>query len=133
MALRKLRNYRDAGVFVYLIGSEDIAKDYVDSPMSRKKDEPKQEPYSIKGTVNLPGRLAECLSHLPDILCHARLLNGEVTWITEPEPLPGGVAHWDAKDRFGRLDKYETGDVKKMCLKLYGAEIQKEIYAAGRT
>lgn len=125
--LRRLRNLRDHGVFIYFTASEDIAKDYVKGPL--EKGGGQQEPYSIRGTVNLPGKLAEGLAHLPDILCHARLLNGKPMWITECEPLPGGAAHWDAKDRFGRLPKYIDPSIRSMCVKLYGQEIAERIYS----
>lgn len=130
--LRRLRNLRDKGIFIYFTASEDIAKDYVKSPMETKKGQAVQEPYSVRGTVNLPGKLAEGLAHLPDILCHARLLNGKAMWVTECDPLPGGVAHWDAKDRFGRLEKYIEPNVRLMCVKLYGQEVAEKIYSLAR-
>jgi AAA domain len=133
--LRRLRNYREKGVVIYMTASEDISKDYVNNPL-QKKDVPggqAEEPYSIRGTVNLPGKLAEGLAHLPDILCHVRLMGNEPTWITEPEPLGGGAAWWDAKDRYGRLPKYMNPDVRGMFKAIYGEEVTKAIYAAGRT
>jgi hypothetical protein len=127
--LRRIRNYRDQGVFIYLVGGEDIAKDYVRNPMEkRQKGEAAPEPYSIKGTVQMPGQLAAGLSHIPDIMCHARPSNGVVVWVTEPEPLPGGAAHWDAKDRFGRLNKYEAPNIITICSKLYGPAGMEAIY-----
>lgn len=127
--LRRIRNYRDMGVFVYLTAAEDIAKDYIRNPMERRAaGEPAPEAYSVKGTVQLPGQLAEGLVHLPDILCHTKLLNGAVTWVTEPEMLPGGGAHWDAKDRFGRLPRYAEPNIIRICQRLYGMEGAAAIY-----
>lgn len=121
MVIRRLRNIRDSGVFVYLTGGEDIAKDYVNNPLEKRPaGAPAPEPYSIKGTVNLPGQLAGALSHIPDILMHAKLFNGQIKWVTQPDMLPGGGAHWDAKDRYGRLDKYEDPNFRDMMVKLYG-------------
>jgi hypothetical protein len=132
--LRKLRNYRSAGVFIYMTAAEDISKEYVRSPREkREKGSPPPEPYSIRGTVNVPGKLVEALAHLPDILCHARLVNGKPIWVTQPEPITGGDAFWDAKDRFGRLDKYELPNFRAMCVKLYGLEVAKAIYAHGES
>ena len=131
-ALRKLRNYRDQGVFVYFTGSETISKDYVRNPMEkRERGASAPEPYSVRGTVNLPGQLADGIGHVPDLLFHARLMNNQPTWVTAPEPLPGGDAWWDAKDRYGRLEKYIEPNVRKICDKLYGEEGRKAIYASG--
>src|SRR5260370_19688087 len=112
IALRRLRAYRDSGVFVYMTGSEVIDKDYVTDPRSAKKGSQPEEAYSIKGTINLPGKLAGTVPHLVDVLAHARALNGEPVFVTAQEPLPGGSAHWEAKDRFGRLDKYMAPNIR---------------------
>lgn len=129
MALRKLKNYRDQGIVVYLIGSEDISKDYVNSPLEKRKPgSAPAEPYNIRGTVNLPGKLAEGLAHIPDILCHARLMSGNIVWVTKPEPITGGDAFWDGKDRFGRLEEYMNPSCRDMFVKLYGVEVASQIY-----
>lgn len=129
-ALRKLRNWRDQGVFVYMTGGEEIAKDYVNNPMEKRDPQkPPPEPYSVRGTVSLPGQLANAIAHIPDILCHAKLINGKPCWVTEPEMLPGGGAHWDGKDRYGRLKRYENPNIRTICERIYGAEGKKSIYA----
>jgi hypothetical protein len=130
--LRKLRNYRDYGVLLYMTGAEGVSKDYVNNPMSKAKGEAPPEPYSVMGTVELPGRLAEALVHIPDILVHTRLLNGQVVWVTEPEALPGGGAYWDAKDRWGRLDRFELPSLRSIMKKLYGEQTYGEIYGYGQ-
>lgn len=130
ISLRRLRNYRDMGVFVYLTASEDISKDYVKNPM--EKGSQGEQPYNIRGTVNLPGKLAEALAHIPDLLFHAKLINNQVKWVCEPEPLGGGAAWWDGKDRYGRLDKYSEPNFRRIFKQLYGEEGMKAIYAAGR-
>ena len=130
--LRKLRNYRDLGVFVYMISSEQIDKDYVKDPRSSKPGEHAQEPYSVKGTCNVPGKLVNVVQHMTDVQIHSRQLNGEVTWVTKPEPLPGGTAVWEAKDRTGRIaEGYMKPSFRAMCLQIYGEEAPR-IYAAGR-
>jgi hypothetical protein len=130
MALRKQRNYRDMGVFIYTTASEDIAKDYVKNPM--EKGSGGETPYSIRGTVNLPGKLAEAVPHLPDLVFHAKLINNQVQWVAEPEPLTGGAAWWDAKDRYGRLPKYNDPNFRKIFRKLYGDAGMEAIYACGK-
>lgn len=130
IALRKLRNYRDQGVFVYLIGSEAIAKDYVRNPMEKRdRNTPAPEAYSVRGTVDLPGALAGGLSHIPDVLMRAKLETGAITWITEPEPLPGGGAHWDAKDRYGRLPKRVHPNFRLINQAIYGEAAYKALYS----
>lgn len=131
IALRRLRNFRNAGVFVYLTGSETIDKDYVTDPRNQAKGQ-KEEPYNVKGTINLPGKMASTVPHLVDILAHARAINGEANFITKQEPLTGGAAHWEAKDRFGRLDMYMPPSVKQFFNKLYGDEVAKAIYQSGK-
>lgn len=128
--LRMFRNFRDRGVFIYMTGSEDISKDYVKNPMQRGNQD--AEPYSIRGTVNLPGKLAEGIAHLPDLLFHAKLINMQVKWVSQPEALPGGGAWWDGKDRYGRLDKYCEPNFRRIFDQLYGEEGRKAIYASGR-
>lgn len=127
--LRFIRDLCNKGIMVYCTGSEDISKEYIKNPLSKAQGEAPQEPYSIRGTVNVPGMLAAALPHFPDILCHARKLNGVVTWVTDPEIIaPGSGAYWDGKDRYGRLKSYEEPNFYKMCERLYGVEGRKAIY-----
>lgn len=129
-ALRKLRNYRDKGVFIYSTASEDISKEYVTNPMARGRGD--AEPYSVRGTVDAPGKLANAAPHTPDILCHVRLVNGKATWVTRPEAIAGGSgAWWDAKDRTGRLPRLINPSVKELCARLYSLPLAMEIYATG--
>lgn len=131
--LRKARDYRNKGVFIYLTAGELIDKDYVKDPREMKKGDQPQEPYSVKGTVNLPGKMAGELQHLVDCMAHARPVNGKATWVFTPEPLPGGVAHWEAKDRTGRIKElWSPPSVRRILDQIYGEEIRRQIYAVGR-
>ncbi len=133
IALRKLRNYRDSGVFIYLTSSEQIDKDYVKDPRETKRGELPQEPYSVKGTYNLPGKMPSVMQHLVDLQFHARPVTGVPSWTCRPEPLPGGTAHWEGKDRSGRLkDAYYTPNIRTVLKQIYGDEAQEKIYAAAR-
>lgn len=131
MCLAKLTDVAAKGVFVYVTASEDIAKDYVTDPQSRRAgDQRSEEPYSIRGTVNLPGKLANALPHNPDVLMHARLVTGKPTWITAPEAISeGSGAWWDAKDRTGRLSTYQVPFFYTILKQIYGAETVRKIYA----
>lgn len=131
--LRKLKNYRDQGVVVYMTSSEQIDKDYVKDPReSKKPGEFPQEPYSVKGTVNMPGKMPNDIQHLIDVMFHAKPVNGEATWVSAQEPLPGGAAHWEAKDRFGRLKtSYHIPNFRKIFDQIYGEDIRAKIYASG--
>lgn len=128
--LNILREFRFKGVFLYTTGSEDISKDYVKNPM--EKGSQGAEPYSIRGTVNMPGKLADAVGHKPDILFHAKLINQRVAWMCEPEPLPGGGAWWDGKDRFGRCDNPSEPNFRRIFERLYGKEGMQAIYASGK-
>ncbi len=132
IALRRLRSYRDSGIFVYMTGSEVIDKDYVNDPRAKSKGSAPEEAYSIKGTINLPGKMASTVPHLVDILAHARSVNGSVKFVTQHEPLPGGAASWEAKDRFGRLDKYMEANVRAFFDQIYGESESAAIYKSGK-
>lgn len=130
--LRKMRNFRGQGVFIYLTGSEQIDKDYVTDPRETKKGVRVEEPYSVKGTVALPGKLAGTLPHLVDVMMHARPQLGSPIWVSQPEPLPGGSAHWEAKDRSGRIsDTFIKPSVRRILDYIYTESVRKAIYAEG--
>ena len=129
--IRCLRDFRDKGVFVYLTVTEEIHKDYVTDPRSAPKGQQPDQPYSVKGTVGLPGQLTSRVPHLFDMILHAKPMNGQITWVASPEALPGGSASWEAKDRFGRLPRYVNPSVRAICDYNYGEEGRKRIYASG--
>jgi hypothetical protein len=130
--MRKVKNYRDQGVFVYFTCSETIDKDYVTDPRSAQPGSAPEQPYSVKGTANVPGQLAPTIQHVCDLMIHTRALSGQTVWVTKPEPLPGGSAHWEAKDRTGRISNhYNDPNVRKILDQIYGQEIRKRIYGEG--
>lgn len=129
--LRVLKNFRDLGVFIYLIGSEQIDKDYVNDPREAKNSKDVETPYSVKATVNVPGKLTGVIPHLVDIMLHARPQNQEVVWVAKPEPLPAGNCSWEAKERWGRLPMYNLPDFRTICITLYGQENARAIYSQG--
>jgi hypothetical protein len=127
--LRVIRDLANKGIFTYMTASEDISKEYVKQPMSKGKGEPVEQPFSVRGSVNLPGKLVNAMPHLPDVLMHARSLNGKPTWVTKPEPVaPGSAAWWDAKDRYGRLQDFEAPNFYQMFGRFYGPEGRRAIY-----
>lgn len=124
--LRQLREYRDKGLFIYMTSSEFVDKDYGTDP---RESGAKEEPYAIKGTLNVPGQLVTKLNHMIDIQCHARMLNGVAVWVTQEEPARSGSFNWEAKDRTGRIaDKFVQPNVRKLVEAVYGVEAYKEIY-----
>lgn len=133
IALRRLRNYRDSGVFIYLTGQEVIDKDYVRDPRSKKPGEQAPEAYSVKGTVDVPGKLVNAVQHTTDLMFHCRLMNGGPVWVTKPEPLPGGDANWETKDRTGRIsDTYIRPNFRTIFKTIYGEEGASAIYASAK-
>lgn len=130
--LRKLKNLRNSGVFIYMTCSEMIDKEYVTDPREKGKGAQVELPYSIKGTANLPGQLAPSIQHFTDVMLRARKMGNDVVWMSEPEALPSG-AQWEAKDRTGRLEgKFQSPNVRKILDQIYGEETRREIYACGK-
>lgn len=130
--MRKVKNYRDQGVFVYFTCSETIDKDYVTDPRSASPGQVPEQPYSVKGTANVPGQLAPTVQHVCDIMAHTRAMNGQTIWVTKPEPLQAGSASWEAKDRTGRISNhYNDPNVRKILDQVYGQDIRKRIYGEG--
>lgn len=131
-ALRYLRNLKDRGLFVYLTGSEFIDKDYVTDPRSAGKGNAPQEPFIIRGTINVTGKLVPAVQHCTDIMFRARTLNGQVVWVKDEEPVGAGGAMWQAKDRTGCLkQKYNPPNVRLVLDDIYGEEVRKLIYSHG--
>jgi len=131
--LRRLRELRDKGVFIYSTSSEFIDKDYGEDPREAAGGKVKEEPYSIKGTFNVPGQLVTKVNHMLDLQFHARSLNSSVVWVTAEEPARSGSFNWEAKDRTGRIpSKYVQPNMRDIISYVYGPEAQKAIYMAGR-
>ncbi len=129
----KLKNYKDDGLFIYFTCSEAVDKDYVTDPRNTASGAVPEQPYSVKGTPNLPGQLVGAVQHVTDVMCHARSMNGKVQWISEPEPFSGGsTANWEAKDRTGRLrSKFNHPSIKLMLKDIYGEAGAEAIYKHG--
>jgi hypothetical protein len=122
IALRRLRDYRLKGIFVYLIASEAIDKAYVTDPRSTPEGGGQtQEPYTTKGTINVPGQLTGTIPGLLDVLLRTRTQNGMVTLVRKQEPIGPGVS-WETKDRYGRLPDYLPPSFYTVCTHLYGKE-----------
>jgi hypothetical protein len=127
--LRRIKTLRQSGVFVYLTGAEAIDKDYEQDPRSLPKGVQPDQPYIIRGTIEVPGQLVGKIVHAVDILLHARTMSGKPTWVAVPEPVGSGQASWQVKERFGRLDTHNAPNFKRMCVKLYGKDGARAIYA----
>lgn len=126
--LRKLRSYRDRGLFLYMTCSELIDKDYVTDPRNQAKGA-KEEPYSVKGTANLPGKLPGFIQHVTDLMLHCRMMGPNPVWVAKSEPIGAGGAYWEAKDRTGRVtEEYNPPSVAKLLDQIYGEELRKAIY-----
>lgn len=134
IALRRLRNYRDQGVFIYLIGQENIDKDYVTDPREKRKGEAAPEAYSVKGNVAVPGQMVNVVQHITDEMYHTRFMGGRPVWVTRAEPIvPGSGASWEAKDRFGRVkEQFLRPNIRTVMKDLYGEEGMVAIYAEAK-
>ncbi len=129
LLLRYIRSLRDQGIFTYMTCSEMIDKDYVTDPRNQKKGA-SEEPFLVKGTANLPGKLTSFVQHICDLQLHGRSMMGNVVWVSKPEPVGGGSAMWEVKDRFGRLvNDYNQPNCRLLLDQVYGEETRKKIYA----
>jgi len=125
--LRQLREYRDKGIFIYFTSSEFVDKDYGTDPRESNK---KEEPYAIKGTLNVPGQLVTKISHMCDLQFHVRMMSGKPVWVTQEEPAQSGSFNWEAKDRTGRIqDRYMLPNFRTVVKQVYGEEAFKAIYS----
>lgn len=131
IALRRIRSMRDRGIFIYLTAGEDVDKDYAIDPRALPPGATPDQPFAIKGTIAVPGKLVGAVGHLTDIMLRARRMNGKIIWVAGMETLPGGTAPWETKDRFGRLDAYNEPDIRKIIAKMYGKEAARGIYSNG--
>lgn len=100
MFVRRCKDYKAAGVEIVFTAHEDIQQIYAKGGPMAKKGELPQEPATVKGWPDLPGR------HAPDEFCRAvdnifrvRPLNGKPIWVANREPMTADV-YWDVKDRF---------------------------------
>lgn len=129
IALRRIRNYRDRGVFIYFTGQETIDKDYVNDPRGTKSGQLPPEPFSVKGSVDIPGKMVNVVQHVTDLMFHTKDLNGNAVWVTKPEPITGGAANWETKDRTGRVkEKYIHPNFRPLFQDIYGEEGRNAIY-----
>lgn len=129
--LRVLREYRDKGVFIYLTSSELVDKDYGDKDPREQTTQQQEEPYAIKGTLNVPGQLVSKVNHMIDLLVHVRMINGAPTWVLKEETARSGTFNWDAKDRTGRVEEeYLAPNVRKVIRAIYGEEALEAMYSA---
>jgi len=132
-ALRYYRNLRTKGVFVYLTCSEYVDKDYVTDPRNTPAGKKPEKPHSVKGTVNVAGKVVPAVLHTTDILLHARTLGDRVVWVSEPERIGESEAFWEVKDRTGRIkESYNPPNVRTLMDQIYGEEIRKKIYSHGQ-
>lgn len=125
--LRQLRSRRAQGVFVYITSGEHIEKDYVTDPREAKGGRV-DEPYSVKGTIRVPGQLTEDIQHVCNVMLHAKTMMGQPRWASVREALPGGSAHWETKDSTGRLPDYVEPNWRRVFDHIYGEDTRKAIY-----
>lgn len=100
MIVRRLKNFRAAGMEIVFIAHEDVEKLYLKGSGIPMKGQPQQEPYAMKGWADLPGKRApDEFGKAVDNLFHIRRVNNKAQWIACRESIGPG-AEWDVKDRF---------------------------------
>ena len=103
MLVRRLKDYRDAGMEIVITAHEDIQKVYARGGMIAAKGQQPVEPASVKGWPDLPGnRTPDEVCRAADNVFHMRWINGKARWVARREVIVGD-AYWEVKDRFGAL------------------------------
>jgi hypothetical protein len=113
--IRRLRWLAIAyGVQCIVTSNEDIDREYAKGSAFVKDGQKlvMQEPTSIKGLPDLAGKWAKKCCRLFDLIGHSRIVGGArpypvISFVRES--IGGGGAHWEVKDRTGKLEKYKNG------------------------
>lgn len=129
MQLRKLRNYRNSGVFIYLIGQETINHAYVRNPRTKQPGEPPQEPYATNGSISVPGKMIEAIQGVTDLMARARQVGPHPQFIFKKEPISGSI-QWQAKDRTGRVSPQSPTNFREIFKEIYGQSGYEGIYTS---
>jgi len=100
--VRRLKDFRDAGLEVVITAHEDIQKVYPRGGIITAKGEAPREPVSIKGLPDMPGdRCPEEVCRAADNIFRVRYVNGKPAWIANLESIGPDCGMWQCKDRFG--------------------------------
>lgn len=101
MIMRRLKDFRKAGIEVVVIFHDDIDKLYVRGSAMAKKGQ-NNEPTAIKPRISMPGNVApDETMKIADNLFRVRAVNGKPMWVCVPETVgPGAPETWQVKDRF---------------------------------
>lgn len=105
MFVRRMKDFRRAGINVGFTAHEDIEKIYARGGAMAGKGQQPAEPAAIKGWPDIPGKRA------PDEFCRAvdnvfrvRYVSGmkwgPTSWIARRETISTGSDYWEVKDRF---------------------------------
>lgn len=101
MLMRRLKDFRSAGLEVVVIFHDAIDKIYVRGSAMAKKGQ-NNEPTAIIPRISMPGSAApDETMKVADNIFHVRTVNGQVQWVAIREPVgPGAPETWVVKDRF---------------------------------
>lgn len=130
MQLRQARNYRNSGVFIYLIGQERINEVYVRNPRTKAQGEKPEEPYAINGGIAIPGKMVEAVQYVTDLMARARKVGPENKFVFKPETIGSSGQTWDAKDRTGRVSNTTSPNFREIFKEIYGTAGYEAIYTS---
>lgn len=101
MTVRRLKDFRDAGMEIVIIAHDQIEKVYAKGGMITTKGQTPQEPIAVKGWPDFPGSTCpQEVMRACDNVFHVRRLSDNPVWVAKPEPVGGGGNEWEVKDRF---------------------------------
>lgn len=97
MIVRRLKNFRNAGMEIVFTAHEDVERFYTKKSSDMVG---KEEPYATKGWCDLPGKRApDEFGRAVDNFLHVRRASGKLQWVAVYEAMAPGV-EWCVKDRF---------------------------------
>ena len=100
MIVRRLKNFRNAGIEIVWTAHEDIERFFAKKASDLVG---KEEPYATKGWCDIPGkRSPDEFGRAVDNYFHVRKVNNKSSWIAAEENVAPGVP-WCVKDRFHAL------------------------------
>ena len=98
MIVRRLKNFRAAGMEIVITAHEDVERFFAKSTGGMGL---KEEPFVTKGWADLPGKRApDEFGRACDNMLHVRRASGKLQWVAIPELIGPGAGEWCVKDRF---------------------------------
>lgn len=101
MVVRRLKDFRSAGMEVVILAHEQLEKVYAKGGAITPKGSVPQEPIAVKGWPDFPGSTCpQEVMRACDNVFRVRNINNKPVWVAIPQSVGGGGDDWEVKDRF---------------------------------